>query len=455
MRRTLMPYVPHGDDTVKQMLGEVGVGAVDDLFEPLPDELLRVDFDLPQPLTEPALVRHMEALADANRTDRNSFLGAGCYDHFVPAAVRHLVGQSQFYTAYTPYQPEVSQGTLAVIFEFQTYVAALTGMEVANASMYDGATAAAEAALMCLRLKKERPQAVLAPNLHPEYRRVVETYLANIPGVEAVTLPCCAPYARGGTVDLNRLTGSLGDAACFIMQYPNFFGLVETKLADIAEICHREGALLVVAVAEPMALAALSPPGKFGADVVVGEGQSFGITPSFGGPGVGFFATRREFVRQMPGRLVGKTTDAEGKPGYVLTLQTREQHIRREKATSNICTNHALAATTFTIYLSVVGRTGLAALARGNVQNCAYAQYQTTELAAYKMVFEEPAFNEFVLRCPRAAEEVRAACLKKGVDPGLPLGRFYPEYDDCLLVTVTETKTKEDIDRLCEVLASV
>jgi glycine dehydrogenase subunit 1 len=450
-----MPYVPHDDETVEKMLGEIGVGAVDDLFEPLPDELLRVDFDLPQPLAEPALVRHMAELAGANRTDRLSFLGAGCYDHFVPAVVRHLVGQSQFYTAYTPYQPEVSQGTLAVIFEFQTYVAALAGMEVANASMYDGATAAAEAALMCLRLKKERSRVVMAPNLHPEYRRVVETYLTNIPGVEAATLPCCAPYEPGGTVDLNRLSGSLGDAGCFIMQYPNFFGLVETRLADIAEICHREGALLVVAVTEPLALATLSPPGKFGADVVVGEGQSFGIAPSFGGPGVGFFATRREFLRQMPGRLVGKTTDAEGKPGYVLTLQTREQHIRREKATSNICTNHALAATTFTIYFSVVGPTGLAALARRNVRNCAYAQYQTTELDGYKMVFEEPAFNEFVLHCPKAAEEVRAACLKKGVDPGLPLGRFYPEYDDCLLVTVTETKTKEDIDRLCEVLATV
>jgi glycine dehydrogenase subunit 1 len=449
-----MPYVPHDDETIKKMLGEIGAGAVDDLFEPVPAELLRADFDLPEPLPEPALTRHMDDLAASSRTDRLSFLGAGCYDHFVPAAVGHLVGQSRLYTAYTPYQPEVSQGTLAIIFEFQTYVAALTGMEVANASMYDGATAAAEAALMCLRLKKDRPQVVMAPNLHPEYRRVVETYLANIPGVEAATLPCCAPYEPGGTVDLNRLTGSLGNAACFIMQYPNFFGLVETKIAEIAEICHHEGALLVVAVPEPMALAVLSPPGKFGADVVVGEGQSFGLAPSFGGPGVGFFATRRDFLRQMPGRIVGKTVDKEGKAGYVLTLQTREQHIRREKATSNICTNHALAATTFTIYLSVVGPTGLAALARQNVQNCAYAQYKTTEVDGYKMVFEEPTFNEFVLRCPKGAEDVRAACLERGVDPGLPLGRFYAEYDDCLLVTVTETKGKADIDRLCEALAA-
>lgn len=449
-----MSYVPHDGETVKKMLAEIGVENVEELFAPVPEELLRVDFDLPPPLAEPALVRHMAQLAGASRTDRLSFLGAGCYDHFVPAAVRHLAGQSQFYTAYTPYQPEVSQGTLAVIFEFQTYVAALAGMEVANASMYDGATAAAEAALMCLRLQKDRSRVVMAPNLHPEYRRVVETYLSNIPGVEAATLPCCAPYEPGGTVDLNRLTGSLGDAACFVMQCPNFFGLVETRLADVAGICRREGALLVVAVPEPMALAALAPPGKFGADVVVGEGQSFGIAPSFGGPGVGFFATRRDFLRQMPGRIVGKTVDAEGKPGYVLTLQTREQHIRREKATSNICTNHALAAAAFTIYLSVVGPTGLAALARQNVQNCAYAQYQTTELDGYKMVFEEPAFNEFVLRCPKAGDEVRAACLKKGVDPGLPLGRFYPEYGDCLLVTVTETKGKADVDRLCEALAA-
>jgi glycine dehydrogenase subunit 1 len=435
------------------MLAGLGAASVDELFSPVAKELLRDGFDLPEGLDEPALARHMEELAAEGRAHNLSFLGAGCYEDFVPAAVKDLAGQSQFYTAYTPYQPEVSQGTLAVIFEFQTYVAGLTGMEVANASMYDGATAAAEAALMSLRVKRDRSRVMLAPNLHPEYRQVVETYLSNIPGVSAQTLECCAPYAEGGKVDLNRLTGSLGESACFIMQYPNFFGLVETDLAEIAEVVHGEGALLVVAVAEPLSLALLEPPGKFGADIVVGEGQSFGLARSFGGPGVGLFATRTEFMRQMPGRLVGKTTDRDGKPGYVMTLQTREQHIRREKATSNICTNHALAATTFTIFLSTVGRTGLLELARQNFQNCAYAQYKTTELAGYKMVFEEPVFNEFVLHCPRGAEEVRAACLERGVDPGLPLGRFYPEYDDCLLVTVTETKTKADIDRLCEALA--
>jgi glycine dehydrogenase subunit 1 len=448
-----MPYVPHDPETIAQMLASFGAAAVEDLFAPIPEKLLRESLELPEPLAEPALARHMAELARANRSEGLSFLGAGCYDHFIPAAVKHLAGQSQFYSAYTPYQPEVSQGTLAVIFEFQSYVAGLTGMEVANASMYDGATAAAEAALMCLRLKRDRSRVVTASNLHPEYRRVVETYLSNIPGVEAATLPCCAPYEPGGTVDLNRLAGSLGDAACFVMQYPNFFGLVETRLAEIADVVHREGALLVVAVTEPMALAVLAPPGEFGADVVVGEGQSFGMAPSFGGPGVGFFATRQEFLRQMPGRLIGKAKDAEGKPGYVLTLQTREQHIRREKATSNICTNHALCAAIFTIYLSVVGRTGLVSLARQNVRNAAYAQYQTTALAGYKMVFEEPVFNEFVLRCPMGADDARAACLRHGVDPGLPLGRFYPEYDDCLLVAVTEKRTKADVDRLCEALA--
>jgi glycine dehydrogenase subunit 1 len=448
-----MPYVPHDDETRRGMLDEIGVTAEDELFAPLPRALIRDKFDLPAPMAEPALARHMAELAAANRCDRLSFLGGGCYDHFIPAAVGRLAGQSQLYTAYTPYQPEVSQGTLAAIFEFQTYVAALAGMEVANASMYDGATAAAEAALMCLRLKKDRPRVLLAPNLHPEYRRVVETYLSNIPGVEAATLPCCAPYEPGGTVDLNRLSGALDGAACFVMQSPNFFGLVETDLAEIAVSVHEQGALLVVAVSEPMSLGVLSPPGAFGADVVVGEGQSFGMPPSFGGPGVGLFATREEFLRQMPGRLVGKTTDVEGKPGYVMTLQTREQHIRREKATSNICTNHALAATTFTIYLSLVGRSGLAGLARQNVQNCAYAQYQTTELGGYKMVFEGPVFNEFVLHCPKGADDVRAACLERGVDPGLPLGRFYPEYDDCLLITVTEKRTKADVDLLCEALA--
>jgi glycine dehydrogenase subunit 1 len=448
-----VPYVPHDDETRRRMLDEIGVAAEDELFSPVPRPLLRDDFDLPAPLAEPALSRQMAELAATNRSDRLSFLGGGCYDHFIPAAVGRLAGQSQLYTAYTPYQPEVSQGTLAAIFEFQTYVAALSGMEVANASMYDGATAAAEAALMCLRLQKDRSRVVLAPNLHPEYRQVVETYLSNIPGVEAATLPCCAPYEPGGTVDLNRLSGALTEAACFVMQSPNFFGLVETDLAEIAASAHEQGALLVVAVAEPMSLGVLSPPGAFGADVVVAEGQSFGLPPSFGGPGVGLFATCEEFLRQMPGRLVGRTTDVEGRPGYVMTLQTREQHIRREKATSNICTNHALAATNVTIYLSLVGRSGLAGLARQNVRNCAYAQYQTTELGGYKMVFEGPVFNEFVLHCPKGADDVRAACLERGVDPGLPLGRFYPEYDDCLLITVTEKRTKADVDLLCEALA--
>jgi len=448
-----MPYIPHDDAAATAMLAALGARTVDELFTVIPASLRRDGLALPPPLAEPALSRHMEELAAQNRQPLVSFVGAGCYDHYIPAAVRHLVSQPQFYTAYTPYQPEVSQGTLAIIFEFQSYVAALTGMEVANASMYDGATAAAEAVLMCLRLRPGRRRVVLAPNIHPEYRAVVATYLSHIPGVEAATAPCCAPYEAGGTVDLNRLEGALADAACFVMQSPNFFGLVETQMAAIADTVHRHGALLIV-VTQPMALAALTPPGAFGADVVVGEGQPFGSPMSLGGPGVGFFATKMEYVRQMPGRVVGKTTDAEGRPAYCLTLQTREQHIRREKATSNICSNQALGATAFTIYLSVVGRTGLANLARQNVANAAYAQYTTSRVAGYKMVFEAPVFNEFVLRCPRPAADVRAACRKKGIDPGLPLGRFYAEYDECLLVAVTEKRTREEIDRLCECLAA-
>ncbi len=442
-----MPYTTHSEETGREMLAAVGARDIDELFAYVPPELLRVKIDLPPALAEPAFARHIAGVAARNRGDLLSFVGAGCYDHYIPAAVRHLAAQPQFATAYTPYQPEVSQGTLALIFEFQTYVAALTGMEVANASMYDGATAAAEAALMCLRLRPDRHRVVLAPNLHPEYRQVVETYLSHIPGAEAYVAPCCAPYEPAGTIDLNRLGASLDGAACVVMQYPNFFGLVETKVAEIAELVHRAGALLVVA-ANPMALAVLAPPGKFGADVVVGEGQPFGLAMSLGGPGVGFFASRMEFVRQMPGRIVGKAVDADGKPGYVLTLQAREQHIRREKATSNICSNHALGATIFTIYLSTVGRSGLVNIARQNVANAAYAQYTCTDNTGYRMIFEEPVFNEFVLKCPKPADEVRALCRKQGIDPGLPLGRFYPEYDDCLLVAVTEKRTKADIDRL-------
>lgn len=448
-----MSYIPHDAETKRAMLAAIGAASIEDLFAPLPKELWNARIELPEPLAEPALAGHMRELAGRNRDDLLSFVGAGIYDHYIPAAVKHLAGQSQFYTAYTPYQPEVSQGTLTLIFEFQTYVAALTGMEVANASMYDGATAAAEAALMALRLKNDRHRVVLAPNLHPEYAEVIRTYLTYIPGSECVTAECCAPYAEGGTVDLNRLESALAGAACLVLQSPNFFGLLETEMAAIADMVHRAGALLVV-IAHPMSLGTVKAPGDLGADIVVGEGQPFGIPPNAGGPGVGFFASKMAFARQMPGRIIGRTVDREGKIGYVLTLQTREQHIRREKATSNICSNHALMATVFTIYLSLVGKDGLRSLAAQNLQNAAYAQYQCSEIPGYKMVFEGPIFNEFVLRCPKKAEAVRATCRSAGVDPGLPLGRFFPKYDDCLLVAVTEKRTKDDIDKLCRALAS-
>jgi glycine dehydrogenase subunit 1 len=447
-----MSYIPHDDVTRREMLAAIGVKDVGELFVPIPAELRDARIDMAPPLAEPALAAHVAALAAANRTDLVSFAGAGVYDHFIPAALKHVVGQSQFYTAYTPYQPEVSQGTLTVIFEFQTYVAALTGMEVANASMYDGATAAAEAALMCLRLRKGRNRVVLAPNLHPEYAAVVRTYISNLPGAEVAEAPCCAPYEPGGTLDVTRVRAAVDGAACFVMQYPNFFGLVETELAQVAAAVHDAGALLVVA-ANPMALAVLTPPGALGADVVVGEGQPFGLAPNFGGPGVGFFASRLEFVRQLPGRIVGRTTDRDGRVAYVLTLQTREQHIRREKATSNICSNHALGAATFTAYLSLVGATGLRDIARQNVANAAYAQFACSSVPGYKMAFEGPVFNEFVLHCPKDAGAVRQACRARGVDAGVPLGRFHPSWKEYLLVAVTEKRNRTDIDRLCAALA--
>jgi glycine dehydrogenase subunit 1 len=444
-----LSYIPVNPETEKAMLKAVGARSVDELFAPIPPELGDKPFTLPRPLSEHEVYDLLEGLSARSGDDCCSFVGAGMYDHYIPAAVRHVINRGEFYTAYTPYQPEVSQGTLTATFEFQTYVASLTGMDVANASMYDGATAAAEAVLMAMRITG-RSKALVAANVHPEYAGTIETYLRYLPGAE----PAPAPFGADGLVDAGGVKGALNDdIACLVVQYPNFFGLVGEPLTELADVVHKAGALLVV-ITNPMALTVLKPPGEFGADIVVGEGQPFGIPMSVGGPSLGFFAATMDHVRQMPGRLVGRTADADGRQAFALVLQTREQHIRREKATSNICSNHALMATAFAAYVSLMGESGLKALGGLNLSRASYAREAIAALDGYEPAYPGPVFNEFVVRCPDDAADIRRRCRAAGVDPGLPLGRFYPDMADCLLVAVTEKRKKENIDKLVKVLVS-
>ncbi|MCP4230624.1 MAG: aminomethyl-transferring glycine dehydrogenase subunit GcvPA, partial [bacterium] len=423
-----MANIPNDGKTVEEMLASLGVSSVNELFSPIPPELQEYDVDLPLSLSEQETVSLLSAMADENKHSGLSFLGASCYDHYIPAALPRLLERSEFETAYTPYQPEISQGTLTLIFEFQSYVAALTGMEVGNASMYDGATAAAEAALMAMRLTK-RNKSLVAGDVHPEYRQTIDTYLRYLPDASAQEIP----LDNSGILDIGSLKAVLNDEiACVVVSYPNFFGIVDGRMPTIAHLIKEAGAKLVV-VANPMALTVLSPPGEWGADIVVGEGQPFGIPMSFGGPGVGFFAAKMGDVRQMPGRIVGKTTDADGNPGYCLTLQTREQHIRREKATSNICSNQALCAAAFTVYCSLLGERGLRKTGELNLAKAGYAKKAIVELPGYELAFPGSTFNEFAVRCPKSAVDIRDAARAKAVDPGLDLGRFYPDIDDCLL----------------------
>ncbi len=442
-----MRYIPTTDAERRAMLDAIGVASIDDLLAAVPAGLRqRAAIDLPAGEPEPDLLRRLKTLAAKNGdTDRyTSFLGAGVYSHFQPSVVPHLALRAEFLTSYTPYQPEVAQGTLQAIFEFQTMVAALFGMEIANASMYDGSTALAEAVLMARRITR-RGRVLLARSVHPEYREVVRTYSRHVGLVfEEV------PWTADGTVDPKRLPVD-DRVAAVVVGYPNFFGVVE-PLPALAEAAHRVGALLVTSTPEPLALGVLEGPGRLGADIATGEGQAFGVPLSYGGPHVGLFATRDRFLRQMPGRLAGETVDAEGRRGYVLTLSTREQHIRREQATSNICTNSGLIALLVTVYLSALGRKGLARLAR---QNYARAEYAKGRLArkGLRFPFAGPTFNEFVVETRGPAAPLVRRLLADRLIAGLPLARFYPDLPQGLLVCVTEQHPREAIDRLVDALA--
>jgi len=444
------PYLPHTEDEIREMLEAIGVRTINDLFSPVRDELREKEpLKLPPPLSEQALLKEIENIAKENQPSVISFLGAGAYRHYIPSVVPFLVNRSEFVTPYTPYQPELSQGTLQAIFEFQSMIASLFGMDIANASMYDGATALAEAALMSMRIKGTKKVAV-SKAVHPEYLRVLKTYISAL-DEELVEIP----YNENGTTDYKSAENLCGEGiAAIIIQNPNFFGCIES-VEQFSELAHSIKALSVVSVTEALSLALLKPPGEAGADIATGEGQSFGIPLSFGGPYLGLFATKKEYLRQMPGRLVGETVDRDGKTGYVLTIATREQHIRRERATSNICTNESLCALTATIYLSLVGKNGLRELAKLNLSRAEYAKNKLSKIKGINLKFPSATFNEFVIELNKNAEVVAKKLHKKGVLPGLPLGRYYPELKNCLLVTVTEMNTKEEIDLLAGELKKV
>ena len=447
-----MRFLPHTPGDVARMLEAIGIADVDALFPSVPAALkARAGLSLPGGLGEREVLERMSALADANQL-LPSFQGAGAYRHFVPAAVSMVMGRSEFATSYTPYQPEVSQGTLQASFEFQTYVARLAGLEVANASMYDGASAFAEALLMALRIHKGRQRLLVSAGIHPEYLEVARTYLEGYGRGQIVEIPVGAD----GRTDMQALQASIGadsDVACVAIGYPNFFGVID-DLPEASRIAKACGAVPISVTTEALALALLRSPGSCGADIAVAEGQSLGLPVSYGGPGLGLFATRTTQVRQMPGRLVGQTVDEEGRRGYVLTLSTREQHIRREKATSNICTNQGLAALCVTVYMSLTGRRGLRELAIENTQAAHRVAERMTREAGLSLSFRAPFFNEFTMDVPDC-EHVFERAVAAGVIPGVKIAKLlpnHPEHKDRLLVAVTETTRPEHIDLLISTL---
>ena len=446
-----MRYLPLSDADRRVMLEVIGVASIDDLFADVPEAArLREPLDLPAHAGEMEVERAIAAMAAKNLSTgaAPSFLGAGAYRHHVPATVDHVIQRGEFLTSYTPYQPEVSQGTLQYLFEFQTQVALITGMDIANASMYDGASACAEAVMMARRITR-RNRVVLSGGLHPHYREVVATF-ARYSDVEIARAP---PDPEGA----EDLAAKIDDrTACVVVQNPGFFGKVR-DFAPLARACADSGTLLIIAVTEVVSLGAVLPPGEMGADIVVAEGQSIGNPLNFGGPSVGLFATKQKYVRQMPGRLVGETVDIDGRRGWVLTLSTREQHIRREKATSNICTNSGLCALAFTVHMALLGSAGLEGLARINHARAVSCAEMLAQVPGVELV-NETFFNEFTLRLARPAAEVVDSLADAGVLGGVPVSRFYPgapELADLLLVAVSETNTEADMVEFATALREV
>jgi len=443
-----MRYLPHTDEEISEMLKVAGADSLEDLFTQIPKECCRrLRLALPEAKTEWELNAHMDRLAGrtASAAQWKNYMGAGSYEHYIPAVLSYLMGRGEFVTSYTPYQPEISQGTLQGIYEYQTLAARLLGLEVANASMYDGASALAEALLMACRITRKN-RVLISRAIHPHFRQVAHTYFAP---TEHETEEF--PFLENGTTDIAGLSGK-SDLAAVAIQSPNFFGCIE-NLKAFADKAHEMGALLITTFTEPLAYGLLKSPGSLGADIACGEGQSLGIPQSFGGPGLGMFATKMAYVRNMPGRLIGKTADLDGKRGFVLTLSTREQHIRREKATSNICTNNSLCALSAAMYMAVLGKTGLRALSQLNIDKSAYLRDRLSQ-KGFPQAFTDPNFNEFTVKAGPEFEKKRRSLMDKGIIAGVPLSTYYPELSGHYLFCVTETKTKEDLETLVSEMTS-
>ncbi|MFU8796188.1 MAG: aminomethyl-transferring glycine dehydrogenase subunit GcvPA [Dehalococcoidia bacterium] len=432
-----LPYLPNTEADRKAMLREIGVDSVDELFRDIPEEFRNPEFALPPPLSELELKKELGRLAGSNVSldDYACFLGAGSYRHFIPSVVDHIISRSEFYTAYTPYQAEVSQGTLQSVYEYQSLICQLTGMEVSNAGMYDGSTSAAEAAMMACAITNRSKVAVLV-SVNPTYREVLDTYCRG-KGLPLVTVES----------DEDSLPA---DCACLIVQQPNFFGHFE-PLEKYVRMAHDGGALLI-SIVDPISLGMYRPPGDYDVDIVVGDGQPLGIPVSLGGPYLGIFACRKDYVRRMPGRIIGKTVDVDGNPGYVMTLVTREQYIRRERATSNICTSQSLMTLAATVYLAALGKTGLRRVAELCYHKSRYAARAIGKLKGYSLVFSQPFFKEFVVRCPVPPSRINEALLKERMIGGLDISQLI---DNGMLLCVTEVNTRHEIDRLVKTLGSL
>ena len=443
-------FIPHTSSERSEMLVTIGLDNIDELFEDISAKFRFPKINLPAALTEMEALEQIHALSELNKScnDLKCFLGAGVYDHYIPAAIDQIIQKGEFFTAYTPYQPEISQGTLQAIFEYQSLISALTGMEVCNASHYDGATAGAESALSAYYYFNEnRKEFIISKAVHPQYRSTIKTYLSGLSELDIIE-------NDSPLTDPTELSSSLSrNTAVIILQYPDFLGRL-FNLSNIIKSAHEIGALVSVVV-NPMALGLLKSPAEFGADFIVGDGQPLGIPLSFGGPYLGLFTTRKEFVRKVSGRLVGQTVDNQGRRGYVLTLTAREQHIRREKATSNICTNQGLMALTAVIYLCLLGKQGLCQVADLCYQKAHYAANKISELKRYKVNFQYPFFNEFFIECPKPVSEINQGLLEKGIIGGYDLAIDYPNLPKHMLIATTEKNSKEDIDHLVKSLEEV